>query len=247
MTNCARVPGFIMGGFRDMNHMIAVKKTKSLDLNSVCVCLLLMCERGSCFCSTMLTLSQSKVCASFSYYYPAVAWPPSPAAPPHRSTRHRRAISCLINCILDTLIYFLLLRIVLLSKRSIFWTIRILEDKLRAYVGFTLVFKLPCMTHSSSAKLLVANLRQHITEWPGNQSLRWSDSVSIMKQENTASSNSVGFFIAEAGSFNSETVGIWKASGCAMPGSWQSGDVPLLLPRWQTDGRETDSGWHMLA
>lgn len=96
MTNCARVPGFIMGGFRDMNHMIAVKKTKSLDLNSVCVCLLLMCERGSCFCSTMLTLSQSKVCASFSYYYPAVAWPPSPAAPPHRSTRHRRAISCLI-------------------------------------------------------------------------------------------------------------------------------------------------------
>lgn len=52
---------------------------------------------------------------------------------------------------------------------------------------------------------------------------------------------SVVFFTAEAGTFKSITVGFWKASGCAMPGSWQSRDVPLLLPQWQADARETDS------
>ena len=49
-----------------------------------------------------------------------------------------------------------------------------------------------------------------------------------------------GFFFstAEAGTFKSMTVGFWKASGCVMPGSWQSRDVPLLSPQWQADERD---------
>ncbi|KAF3844694.1 hypothetical protein F7725_007857 [Dissostichus mawsoni] len=51
------------------------------------------------------------------------------------------------------------------------------------------------------------------------------------------------FFLGldEAGTFNSMTVCFSKASGYVTPGSWQSRDVPLLLPQWQADGRETDT------
>lgn len=58
--------------------------------------------------------------------------------------------------------------------------------------------------------------------------------------KNTPIYNFTVFFIAEVGAFNSMTVGFWKASGCVKPGSWQSRDVPLLLPQWQADGTETD-------
>lgn len=41
------------------------------------------------------------------------------------------------------------------------------------------------------------------------------------------------FFIAEVVTFNNVEADFWKVSLPSMPGCWQSGVVPLLLPEWQ--------------